>query len=64
MKFNHDACHCADAVSTCPSSCYRKQLEDDLRENGKGQKWILSYSSLRNTSICPLNETESEASNG
>lgn len=53
----HDATHCADVNESCPADCYRKQLDDDLKKIG-GYKWPLSYSNLRETSICPLNRKE------
>ena len=29
---NHDAAHCSDYKNSCPKSCYRAQLTEELRQ--------------------------------
>lgn len=56
---NHDATHCADyKKGTCPKSCYRAQLTDDLQN-------ILyplptSWSHYKDTKMCPKYREENK----
>jgi hypothetical protein len=49
---NHDYTHCADyKKSTCPKSCFRAQLVEDL--NRIHYSLPVSYANLKGTSYCP-----------
>lgn len=49
---NHDATHCFDYnEKTCPKSCYRAQLTEDLRNIVYGLP--TSWSHFKHTSYCP-----------
>lgn len=53
---NHDATHCADyKKSTCPKTCYRAQLTEELRNI----VYLLptSWAHLKGTKECPLMTT-------
>ena len=48
---NHDATHCADYNKSCPKSCYRAQLTEEL------EKIVytlpVSWCSFKGTKECP-----------
>ena len=52
---NHDYAHCASFTNKCPQSCFRAQLERDLRK-----RWAefigcpISYVDMRGTMNCPI----------
>lgn len=48
---NHDATHCADYNKSCPKSCYRAQLTEELKQI----QYVLpvSWSHFRGTNFCP-----------
>lgn len=60
-EMNHDATHCSDFCADCPMSCYRAELEVDLR-----RRWAefigvpLSYANLYGTEECMRGNKESK----
>lgn len=58
---NHDYAHCANFTNKCPQSCFRAQLERDLR-----QRWAeligcpISYVDMRGTKNCPITRKKLE----
>lgn len=59
---NHDATHCADwNERTCPKSCYRGQLTEELEE--RSDLWYLpiSYANLKGTDECPREDGDGDA---
>lgn len=52
---NHDYCHCFDYDKSCPESCFRAELERDLRKPemiAQLKNIPLSYAHLRDTKMC------------
>ncbi len=49
---NHDAAHCADYKKSCPKSCYRAQLTEEL----KRIQYFLptSWCHFKGTKECPI----------
>lgn len=50
---NHDATHCADYSRSCPKSCYRGQLTEDLKHRPDLWGLTFSYARLKGTDECP-----------
>ena len=49
---NHDVTHCGDYCDTCPDTCYRGQLTQDLIN--RNYQYPVSYAFFKNTEDCPL----------
>lgn len=47
---NHDYTHCLDCKPSCPDECFRKQLNDDLKNIT--YPIVLSWSHLKDTDEC------------
>lgn len=57
---NHDYAHCADFTQKCPRSCFRAQLERDLKWNSHLYVGMpISYVHFRQAGMCQIDE-ESE----
>ena len=52
---NHDATHCADYTESCPKTCYRAQLTEELRKFK--YSLLVSWSHFRGTDECPDKRT-------
>lgn len=52
---NHDCAHCLDETDACPESCFRKQLNEDLRKNPV--PWV-SWMHFRKDGLCQIEEEE------
>lgn len=48
---NHDATHCFNWTTSCPKTCYRAQLMEDLRRIDL--RIPVSYAYLKYTPECP-----------
>lgn len=61
---NHDATHCLDYKKSCPKSCYRAQLTEEIRRCSKsiplGLFNMISWAHFMGTRECPKSETKGE----
>lgn len=48
---NHDATHCYNYTESCPKSCYRAQLTEDLKKTD--YPYPVSWSYFKHTDYCP-----------
>ena len=48
---NHDATHCSNWTTSCPKSCYRAQLTEELRRIG--YPLPTSWAMFKYTNHCP-----------
>ena len=58
----HDYAHCLDyKKGKCPNDCFRAQLVEDLHQK-RGEYGLMPYSwsHLRRTSLCCLNDENKE----
>ena len=59
---NHDYAHCLDQDKRCPETCFRRQLNDDLRKNPTVVPYgIASWMHFRETGLCQIEKEESDA---
>ena len=50
---NHDYAHCVDQDKTCPESCFRRQLNEDLQRRKAELAYMpVSWMHLRDTTNC------------
>lgn len=58
---NHDYAHCLDEDSKCPDSCFRKQLNEDLRKHPDAVPFgLTSWMRFREYGMCQIEGEEDD----